>query len=155
MITLVLVGFFTRRTSGVAARIAVAFYLVVYTTVVFILGEPINFIHTMGLLFLGMTAIMLTVSRFVPRPTPYQATRHARAIDLTPWRYRRPFAVGLFTLLVLIYLLCSPIGLASHNGMGTPFYLCVAFVVLLAAVTTLFITRNRSASVSSGNGRTV
>jgi solute:Na+ symporter, SSS family len=134
MITLVLVGFFTRYTSGLAARLAVVFYLICYTTIVFILGEPINFIHTMGLLFLGMTAIMLAVSRFWPRAEPYTLNLDKRAVDLTPWKYGPLFATFLFSLLIFVYLLCSPIGLASPQGMGTTF---AGSTGTLAAVTTL------------------
>jgi SSS family solute:Na+ symporter len=86
----------------------------------------------MGLLFLGMTAIILAVSRVVPRPTPYLPIRHERAVDLTPWRYGPPFATFLFALLVFVYLLCSPIGLASREGLGTPFLICAGLLVVLA-----------------------
>jgi len=134
MITLVLVGFFTKKTSGFAARAAVVFYIVIYTFVVFVLGEPINFIHTMGLLFLCMTAIILALSRFVPRSTTYVPTRHERAVDLTPWRYGRSFAVCLFALLVFVYLLCSPIGLASPQGPGWPFLVSAGGLFLLTLV---------------------
>jgi SSS family solute:Na+ symporter len=138
MITLVLVGFFTTRTSGLAARIAVMFYITCYTIIVFILGEPINFIHTMGLLFLAMTAIIVVVSYIKPRPQPYQLNLHKRAVDLTPWKYGPAFAVFLFSLLIFVYVLCSPIGVASHQGLAAPFYVTTG---TLATITLMLILR--------------
>ena len=151
MIALVLVGFCTRRTSGPAACIAVVLYLAVYTVVVFILGEPIHFIHIMGLLFAGMVVVMLAVSRFIPRPAPYTMRQDKRAVDLAPWRYGPPFATGLMALLVSIYLLCSPIGLASHSGMKAPFYIAMAFVWGTALIV-MGALALRGASPRSGSG---
>jgi solute:Na+ symporter, SSS family len=134
MITLVLVGFLTRWTSGRAARIAVVFYLVCYTLIVFVLREPINFIHTMGLLFLGMTAIMLAISARWPRSQPYALQLHARAVDLVPWKQGPLFAVLLLSALVFVYLLCSPLGLASPHGIGLPLAAGSGMLVLATAL---------------------
>jgi SSS family solute:Na+ symporter len=134
MITLVLVGFFTTRTSGFAARIAVIFYIICYTVIVFILGEPINFIHTMGLLFLAMAAIILTVSYIRPRPEPYRLSLHKRAVDTTPWKHGPAFAVFLFSLLVFVYVLCSPIGVASHRGLAGPFYITTGALAIITLI---------------------
>ncbi len=140
MIGLVLAGFFTKRTSGFAARTAVIFYIIAYTTIVFILGEPINFIHTMGLLWLGMTAIILGVSYFVPRPTPYEMRLDKHAVDLTPWKYGPRFATFLLAMLVFVYLLCSPIGVAGRDGMGWPFAAATAGVAAFAIAIILLLT---------------
>jgi SSS family solute:Na+ symporter len=143
MITLVLVGFLTTRTSGLAARIAVIFYLVCYTTIVFVLGEPLNFIHTMGMLFVAMVAIILFFSYHNPRPTPYQLNLHKRAVDVTPWKYGPAFAVFLFSLLVFVYVVCSPIGIASHEGLGTPFYITTGALITVAAMAMVGLTLHR------------
>ena len=146
MITLVLVGFFTRRTSGPAARTAVAFYLVGYSTIVFLLGEPINFIHTMGLLFLGMTTIMLALSWIWPRAEPFVLNLDKRAVDLTPWKYGPVFSILLFSLLIFVYLLCSPLGLASPHGPGALLAASTCGLVLVTALAIAgitFATRSR------------
>jgi SSS family solute:Na+ symporter len=134
MITLVLVGFFTTRTSGFAARTAVIFYLIAYSLIVFVFKEPINFIHTMGLLALGMMAIMIGLSYLKPRETPYELHLDKRAVDLTPWKYGPTFAAFLMTMLVTIYLVCSPLGVASEDGLGPPFYAAITAVFTLSGV---------------------
>ncbi len=133
MITLVLVGFFTTRTSGLAARVSVLFYLAAYTLFVFVLGEPIHFIHIMGILFLMMVALLLTISFFKPRAYPYQMRQDRQTVDLTPWKFGPSFATLLLTLLVFVYLLCSPLGLAAEHGPGALFYtssVCLGCVAL-------------------------
>jgi SSS family solute:Na+ symporter len=149
MIALVLLGFATRRTSGLAARIALGAYLVAYVLVVFVFGEPIHFIHIMGLLFLGMVAIALVVSRFAPRPEPYVMRSHEAAVDLAPWPLARPFSVLLMAMLVLVYLVCSPIGLASAAGPGVPFAASVAAVLLAAGAALVVLRRRRPANHGS------
>lgn len=146
MIGLVLAGFFTRRVSGIAARTAVLFYILAYTTIVFILGEPLNFIHTMGLLWLGMTAIMLTVSYFKPRPTPYEMRLDKRAVDLTPWKYGPQFATFLLAMLVLVYLVCSPIGVAGRHGMGWTFAIAATGVACVAVLIIIGLTKRTAAA---------
>jgi SSS family solute:Na+ symporter len=143
MITLVLVGFFTTRTSGFAARIAVVFYIICYTIIVFVLGEPINFIHTMGLLFLAMTAIILAVSYFKPRPEPFQLKLHKRAVDTTPWKYGPASAVFLLSLLIFVYVLCSPIGVASQQGLAAPFTITTVTLLIVTLILVLRLTMPR------------
>ena len=143
MIALVLTGFFTTRTSGTAARCAVVFYLVAYALIVFVLGEPIHFVHIMGILFFVMVLLILGVSYFKPRETPYRMRQEAGKVDLTPWDKGPVFAAFLMALLVFIYILCSPIGLASPEGLGVPF--AIASGALLAASTTvMLLLRNRT-----------
>ncbi len=131
MIGLVLIGFFTVRTSGLAARVAVFFYLIAYTLLVFVFDEPIHFIHIMGILFVGMVVVMVTISRFKPRDEPYYMKLDKKAVDLTPWKWGGPFATCTIGLLVSVYLLCSRVGLASPDGIGTPFIMYTGIVVAI------------------------
>jgi SSS family solute:Na+ symporter len=129
MIALVLTGFFTKRVSGIAARVAVIFYIITYILLVFVFDEPINFIHLMGILFVFMVVIMLIISRFKPRETPYFMHLHKKAVDLTPWKWGPILALIIMGLLVFVYILCSPIGLASTTGLGTSFYLWTSVLI--------------------------
>lgn len=143
MIALVLAGFMTRRSSALAAKSALIFYLITYIVVVFIIGEPIHFIHIMGLLFAAMIGMMLVLSWFKPRETPYEMRLDKRAVDLTPWKHGPAFAVFLMALLVFIYLLCSPIGVASPDGMGQPFYSMTIMVGATALIAVAVIQRSK------------
>lgn len=87
-----------------------------------------------------MTAIILMVSYAKPRPEPYQLTLHERAVDLTPWKYGPAFAVFLFSLLIFVYVLCSPVGIASHAGLATPFYLTTGTLATVAVTLMIGLT---------------
>lgn len=142
MIALVLTGFFTKRVSGFAARVAVGFYLLAYPG--YLLStylykkytaaehDPIHFIHVMGILFVAMVVIMVFVSKYRPRPEAYFMKLDKKAVDLTPWKYGPVFALFTISCLVIVYLLCSPWGLASPGGMGTKFYLAAGATVAAA-----------------------
>ncbi len=141
MIALVLTGFFTRRTSGFAARLAVIFYLIAYTLLVFVWDEPLHFIHIMGILFVAMVVIMTAISRFKPRPAPYEIILHKKAVNLTPWRWGPIFALCTMGLLVFVYLVCSPWGLASPNGMGPRFFMTASGIGALVLMGVVWLSR--------------
>jgi SSS family solute:Na+ symporter len=144
MIALMLTGFLTTRTSGFAARIAVGFYLCAYILLVFILKVPIHFIHVMGILFACMVALILLISRFRPRETPYVMRLNRAVVDLTPWKWGPYLAIGAMGLLVFVYLLCSPIGLAAPEGIGTKFAVSVSCLGVAVAVAIGWrVSRNR------------
>jgi len=86
----------------------------------------------MGLLWVGMTAIMLGISYFRPRPEPYVMRLDQHAVDLTPWKYGPRFATFLMAMLVFVYLICSPIGFAGTHGMGWPFAISNSVLILVA-----------------------
>jgi len=148
MIALVLVGFFTKRTSGRAASIAVVFYIIAYTLLVFVFDEPIHFIHIMGILFVCMAVLMVGLSFIWRREEPYYMRLHKKAVNLTPWRYGPYFATCIMGLLVLVYMVCSPIGLASPEGMGTTFKLYASGLAVAVAGVMLFIYLSRRAKAA-------
>ena len=84
---------------------------------------------------------MLVVSYWRPRPQPYRAERHHKAVDLTPWRWGPLVALLTLGLLVLVYLLCSPWGLASRDGLDTPFWAACGTLALVVAIGTLWVIK--------------
>ena len=54
---------------------------------------------------------------------------------MTPWRFARPVAFTLLSGVVALYLVFSPLGLASAQGPGAAFAtLCAALVLANMAV---------------------
>ncbi len=143
MIALVLTGFFTKRVSGIAARAAVIFYIVTYILLVFVFDEPINFIHLMGILFVFMVLIMLTISYFKPRETPYFMNLHKKAVDLAPWKWGPILALVIMGLLVFVYLLCSPVGLAATAGIKPDFYFWTSILISVFLFLLMWLLRRQ------------
>ncbi len=95
--------------SGALA--AIAFHLVAYGVLTFVVDVGIHFIHLYAILFAIEITIMagFTIWRpggMLPATTPAN-------LDLTPWRYTRLVCGMLLMAMVGIYWLFSPLGLAS------------------------------------------
>jgi SSS family solute:Na+ symporter len=59
--------------------------------------------HFLGLVFAGLIALMLVIGLASPRATPWQQ-KETGAVDLTPWRFAWPVGLGLFAIVVTIYV---------------------------------------------------
>lgn len=112
IITLVLVGLFTRRVPALAAKVAVGFHIIAYTLLQFVFDTGIHFIHLYGLLFLAELSLMLVIGYVKPAPAAWQYSATAR-VDMQPWRYAYPTAAALALGIVLVYWLFSSAGIAA------------------------------------------
>ncbi|MEL7453536.1 MAG: solute:sodium symporter family transporter, partial [Pseudomonadota bacterium] len=145
IIAIVLVGLFTRRTPALGAKIVIVFHVIAYgiyraLAVTFPDLITLHFLHIYAILFAVEVAIMLLVAQWKPRETAWVFTP-AEKVDLTPWRFVQPTAVTLLSLVVAVYALFSPIGLAS--GALTPIFYGV--ILLLGMVNLLAWTKLRGA----------
>ena len=130
VITLVLVGLFTKRVPALAAKVAVGFHVIAYGLLQFVFDSGINFIHIYAILFVAEVIIMLVIGRFMPRPEAWRYTP-VDVVDMTPWRFAVPTAILLAAGIVLTYLLFSPMGLAGD--MGGQFWGWVVLTLLVTA----------------------
>ncbi|WP_430417310.1 solute:sodium symporter family transporter [Parasphingorhabdus sp.] len=122
-VVIVIVGLFTSRVPALGAKLVIVFHVTAYALLRFALDDvvTIHFLHQYAILFVIEVGIMLAVGRWKPRKQAWQFSSNKK-VDLTPWRFARPLAVTLFSCVVAIYLLFSPIGLASTDGMTSLFY---------------------------------
>ncbi len=127
VITIVLVGLFTRQVPALAAKVAIGFHVVAYGLLRFVWDVDIHFIHLYAVLFAIEVAIMLVIGRLAPRPVPWRYEPQ-ELVDMTPWRYALPTAIVLAAGIVFLYLLFSPIGLVG--GVTGPFYTAVGALAL-------------------------
>ncbi|MDT8429415.1 MAG: solute:sodium symporter family transporter [Pseudomonadales bacterium] len=141
VITLVLVGLFTRRVPASAAKVVIGFHIVAYALLQFVFAVPLHFIHLYAVLFAIEVAIML----WMGYRTPAAERQHyvpLVQVDLTPWRYALPMTSTLICLIVLSYLLFSPIGLVG--GLSVWFWPLVSVTVLVnMMVCRYFLRRQR------------
>ena len=109
VITIVLVGLFTKRVPALAAKVAIIFHVIAYGLLKFVWEVDINFIHIYAILFAIELAIMLTIGKLYPMTTPWHFTPKAE-VNMTPWRYAIPCAIVLVGLIATLYLMFSPVG---------------------------------------------
>lgn len=134
IIAIVLVGLFTRNVPALGAKIVIVFHVLAYGALKFLLDDivTLHFLHLYAVLFVIEVAIMLLCGRIAPRPTPWTFTPNQK-VDLKPWRYTTPVCVTLLMMVVAVYLLFSPIGLA--NGTLGGLYWGLNIGILLIVVT--------------------
>lgn len=139
IIVILLVGIFTKRVPSLAAKVVIIFHVITYYMLVwgtqhlFDFVVPIHFIHIYAILFVVEVIIMLAIGFWKPRTTPY-TFRSEAAVDMVPWKYSLPVSVVLLTLVAIIYVVFSPIGLAYDGGYVSPAFWPVTAGILAATV---------------------
>jgi SSS family solute:Na+ symporter len=116
-VVIVIIGLFTRRVPALGAKIVIVFHVTTYALLRFVFDDVVtlHFIHIYAILFVIEIGIMLVAGYFKPRAEAYVPPVQQK-VDMTPWRFARPTAFTLFSCVVGLYLLFSPLGLASGEG---------------------------------------
>jgi solute:Na+ symporter, SSS family len=120
MLAVILAGLLTKRATADAALTGLIagpmiFYLInfVFTDEVqrfaarvFGGDSSVHFLHLLAIVFLLTSAIIAMVSKV--RPSAYRSWHiEAAPVDLTPWRYARPFAAAIVIATLATYALLS------------------------------------------------
>jgi len=112
IITLVLVGMFTKRVPPLAAKVVVIFHVIAYGLLQFVFDVSISFIHVYAILFVIEVAIMWFIGQIQPMAQAWHYQRET-VVDLTPWRYAKFTAALLMACIIATYVLFSPLGIAK------------------------------------------
>lgn len=116
IVTIVIVGLFTKRTPASGAKAVIIFHVITYGLLKFVFDDVVtlHFIHLYGLLFLAELAILFVFTYLSPRDVVGLAPANAPAqVDLTPWRHLKLATILLAMSVVALYVLFSPLGLAQ------------------------------------------
>lgn len=113
VITIVMVGFFTAHVPALAAKVVIIFHVIAYALLKFVIDIDINFIHIYAILFFVETGIMLAIGAAIPRRDKTIYTK-SLTVDLVPWKYALPVAINLASMIIMLYILFSPIGLVNN-----------------------------------------
>ncbi|KPB03161.1 solute:sodium symporter family transporter [Bacillus sp. CHD6a] len=139
IITIVLVGLLSKRVPALAAKVVVIFHVITYymlvwgTNHLFGFTVDLNFIHIYAILFFVEVGIMLLIGNVKPLKTPYVYKKNAK-VELTPWKYSLLTTVILLTLVVMTYVVFSPIGLAYESAIVSPYFLPIISCVLFLSI---------------------
>ena len=130
VITIVIVGLFTRKVPAIAAKTVIVFHVIAYGLLKFVFDVDINFIHIYAILFVTESLIMLAFGYLKPNDQP-RFYHHKNAVDLIPWRYAHPVAINLVALIIISYIFFSPLGVV---GGGLSLFYGLASLVLILDV---------------------
>lgn len=110
--TIMFVGFVTKKVPPIAAKIGLAFCLTGYILTQMVFDTGIHFLHVLAILFLLTSAIMLVIGKLHPMKKAY-IPQHKPVVDLKPWKNRHWVNGLLLLLMILLFLLFSPLYLAA------------------------------------------
>ncbi len=116
IIAVVLVGMLTTRVPALAVKVAIGFHLIAYALLQFVFKDVVNihFLHLYAILFVSEVAILLLIGHL--RPMQVRSTTRSAPVDMTPWVFAKACSFSLFSCVVLLYMIFSPLGLAGGSG---------------------------------------
>jgi SSS family solute:Na+ symporter len=116
IIAVVLVGMLTTRVPALAVKVAIGFHLIAYALLQFVFKDVVNihFLHLYAILFASEVAILLLIGHL--RPAQARSTTRSAPVDMTPWVFAKACSFSLFSCVVLLYMIFSPLGLAGGSG---------------------------------------
>ena len=110
--TILIVGFVTKRVPPVDARIGLVFFVVVYALTQFVFHTPMHYLHVLFILFIATVALMLAIGKIWPMKTPFRSSRTAM-VNVQPWKHRHWYGAALVVMVILMFILFSPFGIAK------------------------------------------
>lgn len=112
LLAIILFGFWSKYVTARAAKITFVFHIVSYISVQFVLPE-VNYLYVFSVLFLLDCLVLWLASRIKPLTEPFKFADGLSKVDLTPWRHVKWVSALAFVLVVVMYVIFSPLGLAS------------------------------------------
>ena len=103
-----LVGFFTKNISALAAKVALFVGLSFYLLTSFIFDTGLHFIHIWGIEFILNLVVMYLISYFYPNKNEFK-TSDLKLVKMKPWRYTKPFSIFLCLVTIIIYIVMGSI----------------------------------------------
>lgn len=110
--TIMFIGLVTKKVPALAAKAGLAFFIISYALTQVVFDLHIHFLHILAILFVITCGIMFIIGKVYPMPVPYQLKMN-NLVSLDPWKNRHVYTGILLILMVLMFILFSPIILAK------------------------------------------
>jgi SSS family solute:Na+ symporter len=112
ILTIIFIGFLTRRVPPIAAKVGLWFFIICYGASQLLFTVNLHFLHVLAILFILTSLLMLAIGKRYPMPVPYQQKLN-NLVDIQPWKNRHIAAGMLLLLMVGIFFIFSRSGLAK------------------------------------------
>ncbi|RYY62759.1 MAG: solute:sodium symporter family transporter [Chitinophagaceae bacterium] len=109
--TIMLIGLVTRKVPPIAAKAGIAFFVTSYTLTQFVFDTGYHYLHVLAVLFVITSLLMLAIGRWKPMLTPFSMERYPQG-TMQPWKNRHWYFAVLLILMLAMFVLFSPAGLA-------------------------------------------
>ena len=150
VIAVVIVGLFTTRVPSIGPKVAIVFHIIFYSLFQFVFKDifQIHFLHLYAILFISEILIMVIIGYIRPLSKPWVFNKK-NVIDLTPWKKAFPVSVTLFTAVIVLYILFSPIGLVG--GLTAKFWPIIILLTIINIIIWLYNTLGNNKLSVLGN----
>jgi len=101
--SIMLVGFFTKNISALAAKVALFVGLFFYLLTTFVFDTGIHFVHIWGIEFLLNLIVMFLISHFYPNKNKFVIS-DLKLVKMEQWKYTKVFSIFLCLITLLIYI---------------------------------------------------
>ena len=115
-----LCGFFWKKVPAIAAKIVIPVHVVLYFILQFGLRNVIPFLNNIhylyftAILFVFDMLLMWVIVKKHPRATDFEL-KDVGAVDLTPWKNGKIWATVTLLIMVLAYIIFSPLGFGKSE----------------------------------------
>lgn len=108
ILTVIVVGFLTKRVPAIAAKAGIVFAFVFYVTYI-VLSKGLemdlpHFLHFQFAAFVLTVILMLVIGKMKPRETDY-VQKYTQDVDVTPWKYVKPVGIVICIVVVSTYII--------------------------------------------------
>lgn len=110
LLVLIFAAFYSKKATPLAAKTTLVVHFVVYALLNWWLLSGINYLYNFAILFVIDALVLWLVSKWKPGGT-YRITDFTTKVDVTPWKYANLSGVLLLGLIILTYVVFSPIGI--------------------------------------------
>ncbi|WP_182187889.1 solute:sodium symporter family transporter [Pectinatus frisingensis] len=116
--TIIFMGYVTKRVPAIAAKVGLFFFILVYGILQLIIQPEMSFLYQLLILFIITCFIMMIIGKINPRREDFVLETY-NVVDLKQWKHRYEAAWFITFLVIFWYVIFSPLGLASAQGLGT------------------------------------
>jgi solute:Na+ symporter, SSS family len=110
--TVMFVGLVTKRVPAIAAKTGLLFFVIIYSLTQFVFDTGLHYLHVLAILFVVTTILMLIIGKLRPLERSFVLQAES-VVDLKAWKNRFWYFGVLIVLMVLMFVLFSPLGLAK------------------------------------------
>ncbi|XMO86387.1 solute:sodium symporter family transporter [Algibacter sp. AS12] len=110
ILTVIVVGFLTKRVPAIAAKVGIIFSFTFYVTYI-VLSKGLemdlpHFLHVQFICFVLTVVLMLVIGKVKPRETNF-VQEYTRDVDVTPWKYVKPVGLAICIVVISTYVIFS------------------------------------------------
>lgn len=106
--SVIIAGFLFPRVSAAGAKIGLLFGLLFYVIMYYGLAIDLHFVHIWGIEFVLNLIVMHLASIWFPKGKKF-VIKDTGVLDLTPWKYAKPFALFLIVITIILYLVLGSV----------------------------------------------